>query len=108
MTGHPNSPRGNRFKKAIVVSLLAIAIVDFVVMFIHFYHLMDVSPSSPNPLTGQIYPLNNDDAIVYITRAQDLLQDLMFFAYPIIFIGGFLLNVRWRVIGDGQFSSLAE
>jgi hypothetical protein len=42
-------------KKLIAIVLLVLAVAGFATHYFYWYHLVNTSPSTPNPITGQIY-----------------------------------------------------
>jgi len=87
-----------KYKKIIVISSVAIGLTSFAVKLLLFYYFMSISPQQANPMTGQIYTLNNHGYIFYVTKAQNLWQDILWYAFFAFAIGGGLLEVRWKTI----------
>jgi len=74
------------------------ALVSFALKLFLFYYLMDISPRTPNIATGQVWPLNNHGYIVYITRSQNIVQYVLFYAFIALGLAAGGLNIRWNAI----------
>ena len=73
----------------------------FVSSLFLFYEYHDGSlPRVPQPATGRIYPSNNHGSIVYLTRSENELLEILQFGGAVPFIVAFVLNRRWRVFVD--------
>jgi hypothetical protein len=86
-------------RKTIVWSLMAIAVAMFVfsLYIFHAYHYGNL-PRLPQPETGRIIPSNNHGSVVYLTREEDSLLQILQFGGTVPFFIGFILNRRWRVV----------
>jgi hypothetical protein len=66
-----------------------------------FYEFHDGSlPTVPQPAAGRIYPSNNHGSIVYLTRSEMSLLELLQFGSAVPFFAAFFVNRRWRVFVD--------
>lgn len=87
-----------RDKKSIVISLVTEGLPSFIIQLLLFFYLMECSPTQPNAVTGELYPLNNQCYIFDVIKVQSLLQDILFFIFIVFAFGGAILNLRWKTI----------
>ncbi|MGA3286139.1 MAG: hypothetical protein ABSD46_01790 [Bacteroidota bacterium] len=96
-----------KIKKVSVTAIVSIAVLLFVLKWILFFHLQDISPTTPNNITGEICPISNHGYIFYVTQWQSYLQ---FYLLIIPLLFGFiatLLDRRWKVFRN-YYEELAK
>ena len=77
---------------SLVYGVCATGLIIFFVSIALFEHWSDISPTAPNPATGQICSLNNHGYIFYVTRSQSAV-------YHTLLLGGFGLSAIGVGIG---------
>jgi hypothetical protein len=95
-------PPSTRFKKWLVISMVAVGIASFTFDSGLFFYLQVHSPTTPLSATGQIYPLSNHGSIVYITKIQNTLRTALSFIGVLFVFGAGLLNLGWKVFRNSQ------
>jgi hypothetical protein len=88
-------------RKSVVVFCLAAAIGMFMssLCLFYYYHYSD-RPNVPRPEVGRIYSSNSHGSVVYLTRSENYLLNILVFGGILPVLVGFLLNKRWRVFVD--------
>jgi hypothetical protein len=85
-------------RKALVISLLSLGLASFLTAMGLFHYWLGESPSTPRPDTGQVCALNQHGYYFYITRSQKTLFDVLLYAFPLLFGGGAILDMRWKTL----------
>ena len=85
-------------RKVLVITLAGIGITLFIIKYLTWQHLVSVSPTSANPLTGQLYPLNDHGDIFYVTKGENMLQDITFYGATFLCVVAGLLNFYWKAL----------
>lgn len=86
-----------RFRKVLAIALVAVGIAAFVIHHVSWSRLSETSPSSPNPMTGQVYALSNHSSYFYVTRDEKTLGDVCIYITWIAFLTAGVINVYWKV-----------
>ena len=81
----------------LLVALKVALIVGFMVPFWHRVYLISHRPTSPDPASGYVEGINQGRAVYFITRGEELTQNVMWDAFYILFaVTGVLILVTRR------------
>ena len=81
-----------------VLSVMCLVMVASVVLKIGLlFYLISHSPSSPEPVSGKICPLNNHGRLFYITRLQSVLQDVLMYVFGTLMFFFVVLKIYWEI-----------
>ena len=76
---------------------MAIDLATFLASFVFYYHLMQISPTAPNPAARQLYELNEHGHLFYVTRGQhSTFFALLLGGWGLGFVG-IVLRQLWRL-----------
>ena len=84
-------------KKLIAIVLLVLAVAGFATHYFYWYHLVNTSPSTPNPITGQIYMLNDHGYFFFVTHWQKIVGDVCLGVFVVAGLIAAFLNVRYKL-----------
>jgi hypothetical protein len=85
-------------RKALVISLLSLGFASFLTAMGLFHYWVSRSPSRPRPETGEVCALNQHGYYFYVTHMQKTLFDALLYAFPLLFAGGAILDMRWKTL----------
>ena len=94
------------WKKGVAVACVALAIGAFASEQFYWHHLLNTSPTSTNPTTGQIYQLNEHGYFFYVTAAQRAVRVICLTVFAVAGLIAGVMNVRYKLfknaIDDAQ------
>jgi hypothetical protein len=87
-----------QIRKAVVISLAAVAFSSFVLALSLYEYWLHHSPPTPRMETAQTYPLNEHGYFFYVTRTQSWLFHSLLAAFGIFGAAAGILNVQWKAL----------
>ena len=85
-------------KKIILTTLGTVSLVSwFSFIYLYYFRFQNVAPTTPNPMTGQIYEVNYHGYLFYLTKQQEITAFVPCGLAVISFLTGAVLESRWKV-----------
>jgi hypothetical protein len=85
------------WKKGVAVACAALAVGAFATEQFYWHHLLNTSPTSTNPTTGQIYQLNEHGYFFYVTAAQRAVRIICLIVFAVAGLIAGVMNVRYKL-----------
>jgi hypothetical protein len=63
-----------------------------------FCYLLSISPSTPVPSTGQIYPIADHGYYFYVSKTYSHLEDCLMDGFVLCFFGAGMLGAYWKIV----------
>ncbi|HMH44205.1 MAG TPA: hypothetical protein VK557_12025 [Pyrinomonadaceae bacterium] len=87
-----------RTKKIILTSLGAGFLLSwFSFIYFYYFRFQNIAPTTPNPVTGQIYQVNYHGYFFYLTKQQEITAFIPCGFAVIAFITAAVLESRWKI-----------
>ena len=87
-----------RAKKIVLNSLAALSLLSwFLFIYLYYFRFQNVAPTTPNPVTGQIYEVNSHGYFFYLNKQQEITAFIPCGLAVVAFVAGAILESRWKI-----------
>ncbi len=85
-------------KKNILYSVSTLSFISWVLfIYLYYFYFQNGAPTKPNPITGQIYQVNNHGYYFYLTLKQKTIAFIPCIIAVVSFCLGAILEKCWKV-----------
>jgi uncharacterized membrane protein len=96
-----------KYKKILVMTLVAIAMLSGVTNLVLFKYLEGVSPQTPNIISGTIYLQNDHGYYFYVDYMYYLIQKILWGVFALFAVVAAFLENKWNTIHN-SFNDLPK